>query len=135
MTDVELEEIIVGAGGSFAGEVVDGSLADMLLAGPLPVVDVLVAKTSLADPVLLAGTLFGVTLLADRLSIDILLAWKSQPVAQMPASVGFILRQTEGIILGTVSCRLNVAFVAPETASRQTTDFRFNPMTSMPCYP
>lgn len=84
-----MEEIIVGAGGSFAVEVVDGSFADMLLAGLL-LVDVLVAKTSLADSVLLAGTLLGDALLADRLSVDILLTWKSQPVAQMPASVGFI---------------------------------------------
>lgn len=67
LTDVELEEIIVGAGASFAVEVVDESLADMLLAGPLPV-DVLVAETSLADSVLLAGTLLGDALLADRLS-------------------------------------------------------------------
>lgn len=68
-----MEELIVGAGASFAVEVVDGSLADMLLAGPLPV-DVLVAETSLADSVLLAGTLLGDALLADRLSVDILLA-------------------------------------------------------------
>lgn len=73
LTDVELEEIIVGAGPSFAVEVVDGSLADMLLAGPLPV-DVLVAERSLADSVLLAGTMLGDALLAERLSVDILLA-------------------------------------------------------------
>lgn len=73
LTDVEFEEVIVGAGASFAVEVVDGSLADMLLAGPLPV-DVLVTATSLADSVLLAGTLLGDALLADRLSVDILLA-------------------------------------------------------------
>lgn len=66
-----MEEIIVGAGASVAVEVVDGSLADILLADPLPL-DVLVAETSLADSVLVAGTLLGDALLADRLSIDML---------------------------------------------------------------
>lgn len=75
LTDVELEEIIVGAGASFAVEVVDGSLADTLLTDPLPV-DVLVAETSLADSVLVTGTLLGDALLADRLSVDTLLALK-----------------------------------------------------------
>lgn len=70
LKDVELEEIIVGAGAPVAVKVVDGSLADMLLADPL-LVDVLVAETSLANSVLVAGTLLGDT---DGLSVDMLLA-------------------------------------------------------------
>lgn len=68
LKNVELEEIIVGAGAPVAVKVVDGSLADMLLADPL-LVDVLVAETSLADSVLV--TLLGDT---DRLSVDMSLA-------------------------------------------------------------
>lgn len=136
--DVELEGVVVGADALAAMEVADGSLADVLLADPPPV-DVLIAETSPVDSVIVVGTLVGDAVLAGRLSVDMLLALEESvrgANASLVVSSRVYFSVKQGIILETDSCRLNLAFAAPATASRQNTDFKLNPMRSfMPFYP